>query len=132
MRFTRNGFFSQGVACFGELENFLGAGIFATSARSRSFIFEPGRHCGAGGESLPAAAKAASARRSGGIHHVMPDFGMRFVRAAIELTIQNNSSANPGAYSDVNQPRLAFACAPGGFSQCGGVPIVFKSDAHIK
>src|SRR5689334_15698657 len=63
---------------------------------------------------------------------MMADFGMRSVRASIELAVENDSAANSRPHGDVNQPRLPFSGAPRSLSQRRGVAIVFERDAHVE
>ena len=57
---------------------------------------------------------------------------MRPVRAAIEFPVQNNSAANARTDRHVDQSRLTFSRAPGGFSQRRSVAVVFHSHADVE
>src|SRR5437762_699427 len=95
-------------------------------------MFEPRHHGGTSGQRFPAAAEAAGALRAGRIDHMVTDFRMSAIHAAIQLAIKNDASADSGAYGDVNEARAIAACAPTGFGESGGIAIVFQRDFHAK
>src|SRR5438552_17948980 len=102
------------------LENlFCGQGSCLWISRLRLGI-KPGSQRGPGRQRFPAAAEPARTLRAGGVDHVMADFGMRFIRAALQPPLENNSAANPRAHGDVNQQRLPFSRASCSFSQRAG------------
>ncbi len=93
----------------------------------------PGWHGGARGDCLPASAKAAGAFwAAGGIDYVVAEFGVGVIGAAVEMAVEEDASADAGADCDVDQARLVFACAPGGFSEGGGVGVVFEGGLDVE
>ena len=57
----------------------------------------------------------------------MANLGMRAFHATIELSIQNRSTANAGAYGHINQARLVLARAPSRLAECARVSIVLQA-----
>src|SRR5450432_3611807 len=62
----------------------------------------------------------------------MSNFRMRSFNSAIKLAVENNSPADARAYGHIDEPRAIASCAPSGFRQGGGIPVIFQSDAQVE
>ena len=83
----------------------------------RRVAFEPRHHGRTGGQRFPAAVESARALRTGGIDHVMPNFGMSAVDATVEFAIENDSATDSRADGHVDQAGAIPARAPSGFAR---------------
>ncbi len=76
------------------------------------------------GKAFPAAACPAGARGTGGVDDVVADLRVCAVHAAIELTVQDDPGADPGADGDKDKAPGTFSCSPSRFAQCSRIGIV--------
>src|SRR3954470_711989 len=97
-----------------------------------SLSLHPIRHSRSGSQGFPAAVKSAKAGRSGSIDQVVPDFRMRVLDPAVELSIQNDAATNPRSDRDIDQTSFVLACAPSRFSESRCVGVVFHGDFDVE
>jgi hypothetical protein len=63
---------------------------------------------------------------------VVTNFWMGHIRAAIKLSIEDNSATDSGAHRHVNQSGFASASAPTGLPECRSIRVVFQSHGHVE
>src|SRR5206468_236436 len=75
---------------------------------------------------LPASPESAGASRPGRVNHLVTNLGMRPIRATVELSVENDSTADAGSNRDKHKSRLALPSSPVRFPQGAGVGIVLQ------
>ena len=81
---------------------------------------------------FPASVKAARTLGTRGIDDVVPNFRMSSVNATVELSVEHDPAADPGAHGHINQSRAIPSRAPPGFSQGGSVAVILQRDPQVK
>src|SRR5580704_2620694 len=131
-RLVLDGLESDGITLLRQFADFLCSDAFAMRIVRGRVAVDPRHHGRASGQRLPAPVKAARTRRACGIEHLMPNFRMSAVDAAVQFAVENHSTANARANGHVDQPRTISARAPSGFGESGSVAIVFERNAHLE
>src|ERR1700681_821883 len=72
------------------------------------------------------------AGRPRGIDDLVPQFGMKSSNAAVKLSIEDNSAANPGSDRYIDQPRLVLTGPPTRLRHGRGIGVVFQDYLHLK
>src|SRR5262249_53709012 len=129
-RFAIDSAESKRITFLRELADLFRGQARVVSIVGGNLLHEPRCHGRARGEGFPTSAKPAGTEWARRINGLVPEFGMSAPDTSIQLAIENNRAADPGADCDVNQARLPFPGSPGRFGERAGVGIVFDRHLH--
>src|ERR1019366_5580529 len=115
-----------------KLADSLRGDALAMRIARRRVAFNPRHHGRTGGYRFPTAVEAARAGRTCGIDYVMANLRMSAVDTTVELPIENDSTANPGADGHIDQACPIPASAPTGFRERGGVAVVLQGHTQVE
>src|ERR1700723_2304903 len=122
----------QSIVGLCELADTFGREMFAMRILSRRIGLKPCHHCRTCSERFPATSVPARTKRSRWIDDLVAKFGMRSIDATVKASVENNSAANPGSHSHIDQSRFVFSSTPTRLRQGGRIGVVFQSYPHLE
>src|SRR5229473_3257713 len=88
------------------------------------FSIKPSDHRGPRSQRFPAAPETARTERSRWVDDLVAKFGMRSIDAAVKVSVEDNSAANPGPYRHIDESRLILSGSPTCLRHGGGIGVV--------